>query len=95
MKPLILFQSKVWNGVDCLFKSVFVLDDPVACKSWWNVLTRKYVILSWLSGGLCILLGVLFLVIHFLVVSRTSSLQYFQTIPAYIPAIVVGLYQLT
>ena len=49
--------------------------------------------MSWLSGGLCILLGVLFLVIHFLVVSRTSSLQYFQTIPAYIPAIVVGVYQ--
>jgi hypothetical protein len=58
-------------------------------KSLCSVLGKKYVLLSWVCGALCVLLGVLFLVIHVLVVTRTTSLEYFQTIPAYIPAVMV------
>ena len=66
-------------------------EDGTAAKSLCSVLSKKYVLLSWVCGALCVLLGVLFLVIHVLVVTRTASLEYFQTIPAYIPAVMVSL----
>jgi hypothetical protein len=64
-------------------------DEEGTRKSLCSVLNKKYILLSWVSGGLCVLLGVLFLVIHVLVVTRTASLEYFQTIPAYIPAVML------
>ena len=50
---------------------------------------KKYVLLCCLCGGLCLALGILYLVIYFVLGRYTTSLHYFQTLPLYIPAIVV------
>ncbi|XP_040564743.1 uncharacterized protein [Lepeophtheirus salmonis] len=60
-------------------------------KTWWKRITKKYVLLCILCGGVCILLGVLFGVIFFLLRHYTSSLHYFQTLPTYIPSIMLIL----
>ena len=51
---------------------------------------KKYILLCLLCGGLCLTLGVLYLVIFFLLTRYTTSLHYFQTLPTYIPAVVVS-----
>ena len=51
---------------------------------------KKYILLCLLCGGLCLSLGVLYLVIFFLLSHYTTSLHYFQTLPTYIPAVVVS-----
>ena len=61
-----------------------------AASSIWKSLRKKYVLLCCLCGGLCLALGVLYLVIYFVLGRYTSSLHYFQTMPLYIPAIVVS-----
>ena len=53
---------------------------------------KKYVWLCCLCGGLCLALGILYLVIYFVLGRYTTSLHYFQTLPLYIPAIVVSGY---
>ncbi|XP_049846658.1 uncharacterized protein LOC126299048 isoform X2 [Schistocerca gregaria] len=55
---------------------------------------RKYVFLCTACGGLSVLLGILFLTVYFMLRSYTSSLNYFETVPTYVPAtmlIVTGL----
>ena len=52
---------------------------------------KKYILLCLLCGGLCLTLGVLYLVIFFLLTRYTTSLHYFQTLPTYIPAVVVSI----
>uniref|UniRef100_A0A146KTR5 Uncharacterized protein n=1 Tax=Lygus hesperus TaxID=30085 RepID=A0A146KTR5_LYGHE len=47
---------------------------------------KKYVFLCTVCGGLASLLGALFLGVYLLLRSYTSSLDYFETIPTYIPA---------
>ncbi|XP_014245681.1 uncharacterized protein LOC106664478 isoform X2 [Cimex lectularius] len=47
---------------------------------------RKYVFLCTVCGGLASLLGGLFLGVYLILRSYTSSLDYFETIPTYIPA---------
>ncbi|XP_069685895.1 uncharacterized protein [Periplaneta americana] len=60
-------------------------------RSCW---LRKYVFLCTACGGLAVLLGALFLTVYFMLRSYTSSLNYFETVPTYVPAamlIVTGL----
>ena len=52
---------------------------------------KKYILLCLLCGGLCLTLGILYLVIFFLLTRYTTSLHYFQTLPTYIPAVVVSI----
>ena len=63
---------------------------PLTASSIWKSLRKKYVLLCCLCGCLCLALGILYLVIYFVVGRYTSSLHYFQTMPLYIPAIVVS-----
>lgn len=58
-------------------------------SSIWKSLRKKYVLLCCLCGGLCLALGILYLVIYFVLGRYTSSLHYFQSLPLYIPSIVV------
>ena len=62
----------------------------VAPSSIWKSLRKKYVLLCCLCGGLCLTLGILYLVIYFVLGRYTTSLHYFQTLPLYIPSIVVS-----
>lgn len=57
-----------------------------------KTLLKKYVILCLICGGLSVLVGCLFIVIYFLFRSYTSSLQYFETIPTYIPSLMVMIF---
>nr|CAD7200036.1 unnamed protein product [Timema douglasi] len=60
-------------------------------RSCW---LRKYVFLCTACGGLSSLLGALFLTVYFMLRSYTSSLNYFETVPTYVPAamlIVTGM----
>ena len=52
-------------------------------------LGKKYILLSCVSGGICLVLGILYLAIYFTLSAYTTSLHYFQTMPTYIPAVVV------
>nr|CAD7260395.1 unnamed protein product [Timema shepardi] len=64
---------------------------PVLHRSCW---LRKYVFLCTACGGLSSLLGALFLTVYFMLRSYTSSLNYFETVPTYVPAamlIVTGM----
>ncbi|GAB6020031.1 hypothetical protein CHUAL_002778 [Chamberlinius hualienensis] len=56
---------------------------------WWKSLTKKYVILCCICGGSAVLLGIIFISIYFTLHYYTSSLQYFETIPTYAPAVVL------
>ncbi|KAG8265943.1 hypothetical protein J6590_082591 [Homalodisca vitripennis] len=47
---------------------------------------KKYVFLCSVCGGLASLLGTLFLAVYLILRTYTSSLDYFETIPTYIPA---------
>ncbi|XP_037082148.1 uncharacterized protein LOC119102800 [Pollicipes pollicipes] len=58
-------------------------------RPWWRSVTRKYVILCWVCGGLAVLLGLLYVLVYFLLRTHTSSLHYFETIPTYVPACVL------
>ena len=58
--------------------------------SIWKSMKKKYVLLCCLCGGLCLALGILYMVIYFVLGRYTTSLHYFQTLPLYIPAIVVS-----
>lgn len=63
-------------------------------SSLWLIWLRKYVILCLVCGGSAVFVGVLFIAIYFTLRSYTSSLQFFETIPTYVPAavlIVTGL----
>lgn len=51
---------------------------------------RKYVFLCTACGGLAVLLGALFLTVYFMLRSYTSSLNYFETVPTYVPAAMVS-----
>lgn len=56
---------------------------------WWKSWTKKYVILCCICGGTAVMLGVVFIIIYFTLHFYTSSLQYFETIPTYAPAVVL------
>ena len=64
----------------------------MTASSIWKSLRKKYVLLCCLCGGLCVALGILYLVIYFVLGKYTSSMHYFQTMPLYIPSIVVSTY---
>ena len=64
----------------------------MTASSIWKSLRKKYVLLCCLCGGLCMALGILYLVIYFVLGKYTSSMHYFQTMPLYIPSIVVSTY---
>ncbi|XP_015928886.1 uncharacterized protein [Parasteatoda tepidariorum] len=49
---------------------------------------KKYVIACLVCGGLSIAHGIVFVIIYLLLRSYTSSLQFFETIPTYVPGIV-------
>ena len=59
-------------------------------RPWWRTVTRKYVILCWVCGGLAVLLGLLYVLLYFLLRAYTSSIHFFETIPTYVPACVVS-----
>lgn len=52
---------------------------------------KKYVILCCLCGGLNATIGSLFLAIHAVLSAHTASLALFETVPSYIPGIMVNL----
>uniref|UniRef100_A0A1B6DWH9 Uncharacterized protein n=1 Tax=Clastoptera arizonana TaxID=38151 RepID=A0A1B6DWH9_9HEMI len=52
----------------------------------FNPGVRKYVVLCTVCGGLASILGVFFLTVYLTLRTYTSSLDYFETIPTYIPA---------
>ncbi|XP_064471343.1 uncharacterized protein LOC135385765 isoform X2 [Ornithodoros turicata] len=58
-------------------------------SSLWVIWLRKYVILCLVCGGSAVFVGVLFIAIYFTLRSYTSSLQFFETIPTYVPAAVL------
>ncbi|CAN7983076.1 unnamed protein product [Ixodes hexagonus] len=58
-------------------------------SSLWLIWLRKYVILCLVCGGSAVFVGVLFIAIYFTLRSYTSSLQFFETIPTYVPAAVL------
>lgn len=60
-------------------------------SSLWLIWLRKYVILCLVCGGSAVFVGVLFIAIYFTLKSYTSSLQFFETIPTYVPAAVLIL----
>lgn len=62
-----------------------------ARSSLWLIWLRKYVILCLVCGGSAVFVGVLFIAIYFTLKSYTSSLQFFETIPTYVPAAVLIL----
>ncbi|XP_042205341.1 uncharacterized protein LOC121854693 isoform X2 [Homarus americanus] len=69
-------------------------DDQDRSRPWWRSWNRKYVLLCGTCGTSAVLLGTFYLIIYFVLRSYTSSLQYFETIPTYVPAavlIVTGL----
>ncbi|XP_069988630.1 uncharacterized protein [Penaeus vannamei] len=66
-------------------------DDQDRSRPWWKSWNRKYVLLCGTCGSSAVLLGTLYLTIYFVLRSYTSSLQYFQTIPTYVPAAVLIL----
>ncbi|GFR22987.1 uncharacterized protein TNCT_573621 [Trichonephila clavata] len=55
---------------------------------WWKAWMKKYVIACLVCGGLSISHGIVFIVIYLLLRSYTSSLQFFETIPTYVPGVV-------
>ena len=63
----------------------------MTASSIWKSLRKKYVLLCCLCGGLCVALGILYLVIYFVLGRYTTSMHYFQTMPLYIPSIVVSI----
>ncbi|XP_045128095.1 uncharacterized protein LOC123514327 isoform X1 [Portunus trituberculatus] len=60
-------------------------------RPWWKSWNRKYVLLCGTCGASAVLLGTFYLIIYFVLRSYTSSLQYFETIPTYVPASVLIL----
>lgn len=56
---------------------------------WWKAWTKKYVVLCLICGGASVLLGIILICIYFILRSYTSSLQFFETIPTYVPAVVL------
>ncbi|XP_068241174.1 uncharacterized protein [Palaemon carinicauda] len=60
-------------------------------RPWWKSWNRKYVLLCGTCGCSAVLLGTFYLIIYFVLRSYTSSLQYFETIPTYVPAAVLNL----
>ncbi|MPC80543.1 hypothetical protein E2C01_075123 [Portunus trituberculatus] len=65
-------------------------DDQDRSRPWWKSWNRKYVLLCGTCGASAVLLGTFYLIIYFVLRSYTSSLQYFETIPTYVPASVVS-----
>ena len=65
-----------------------------APKALINCLAKKYILLCCVSGGVCITLGILYLTIFFILRKYTSSMHYFQTMPTYIPGVVVSVLNL-
>ena len=57
-----------------------------------NCLGKKYILLCCVSGGVCLTLGILYLAIYFILKKYTTSLHYFQTMPTYVPAVMVSIY---
>ncbi|XP_054713419.1 uncharacterized protein LOC129222882 [Uloborus diversus] len=55
---------------------------------WWKAWIKKYVIACLVCGGLSVFHGIVFIVIYLLLRSYTSSLQFFETIPTYVPGVV-------
>ncbi|XP_066969446.1 uncharacterized protein [Macrobrachium rosenbergii] len=78
-------------------ETVYMLDDePLEdeqdrSRPWWKSWNRKYVLLCGTCGCSAVLLGTFYLIIYFVLRSYTSSLQYFETIPTYVPAAVLNL----
>lgn len=50
---------------------------------------KKYVVLCCLCGGLSAAVGSLFLAVHAVLSAHTASLALFETVPSYIPGIMV------
>jgi len=50
---------------------------------------KKYVVLCYLCGGLSAAVGSLFLAVHAILSAHTDSLALFETVPSYIPGIMV------
>jgi hypothetical protein len=50
---------------------------------------KKYVVLCCLCGGLSTAVGSLFLAVHAILSAHTASLALFETVPSYIPGIMV------
>lgn len=56
---------------------------------------KKYVVLCCLCGGLSAAVGSLFLAVHAVLSAHTASLALFETVPSYIPGIMVRISPLT
>ena len=59
-------------------------------ESFCHGLGKKYVLLCWLCGILCLGLAAVYLTVYFLLEANTTSLHYFQTMPTYVPSIPVS-----
>lgn len=51
---------------------------------------KKYVVLCFLCGGLSVAVGSLFLAVHAVLSAHTASLMHFETVPSYVPGIMVN-----
>lgn len=56
-------------------------------RSLCHNMGKKYVLMCGLCGGLCLALGIMYIVIFFLLDRYTTSLHYFQTMPTWVPSI--------
>lgn len=74
----------------CLWRGAAAAAGDARSSSLWLIWLRKYVILCLVCGGSAVFVGVLFIAIYFTLKSYTSSLQFFETIPTYVPAAVVS-----
>jgi hypothetical protein len=60
------------------------------CCEWSREsLMHKYVLLCLICGSVSLFVGSILIIVYVLMRLNTSSLQYFETIPTYIPAILV------
>ncbi|KAG8194741.1 hypothetical protein JTE90_026386 [Oedothorax gibbosus] len=57
-------------------------------RAGWRRWLRKYVVACLVCGGLSVCHGVVFIVLYLLLRSYTTSLQFFETIPTYVPGVV-------
>lgn len=82
------FFSGMSSVNSCYFSPIPSRDTSSNC--WLNFFSKKYILLCGICGGLCFSIGILYLAIFFILKNFTTSMQYFQTLPIYIPSVVVS-----
>lgn len=78
-------EKKIIKLIFIPFISIFIPANSNTGES------KKYVFCCTVCGGLVTILGSLFLTVYFLLRSLTSTLNYFETIPTFVPASLVSI----